>query len=238
MNDYVRNLDYVMQYGGLRIVTYSPDTHTLTVYSEIGRVQLQLTQTRLLLLATGDSRKAAQKILKSMDNRTRQPVKLTAKSHLHVKGGKQLSLYFSFVPVFDADGRIVDYFGMCRDISDIKATEEQLARETQKAQEVETVKNAFLRNMSYEIRTPLNSVVGFAELFEKEHRPEDEQFFIQEIRDNSEQLLRLINNILFLSRLDANMIVIVPVPYPISSGTLHRKVWIITPDHKENPDLA
>lgn len=206
MNDYVRNLDYVMQYGGLRIVTYSPDTHTLTVYSEIGRVQLQLTQTRLLLLATGDSRKAAQKILKSMDNRTRQPVKLTAKSHLHVKGGKQLSLYFSFVPVFDADGRIVDYFGMCRDISDIKATEEQLARETQKAQEVETVKNAFLRNMSYEIRTPLNSVVGFAELFEKEHRPEDEQFFIQEIRDNSEQLLRLINNILFLSRLDANMI--------------------------------
>ena len=206
MNDYIRNLDYVMQYGGLRIVTYSPDTHTLTVYSEIGHVQLQLTQTRLLLLAAEESRKAAQRVLKSMDNRTHQPVKLSAKSHLHLKSGKQLSLYFSFVPVSDADGRIVDYFGMCRDISDIKATEEQLARETQKAQEVETVKNAFLRNMSYEIRTPLNSVVGFAELFEKEHNAEDEELFIQEIRNNSEQLLRLINNILFLSRLDAQMI--------------------------------
>jgi signal transduction histidine kinase len=75
-----------------------------------------------------------------------------------------------------------------------------------KAQEVETIKNAFLRNMSYEIRTPLNSVVGFAELFQMEHQPEEEALFIQEIKQNSSQLLKLINDILFLSRLDAQMI--------------------------------
>lgn len=206
MNDYVRNIDYIMRHGGVRVMTYSPDTHTLLVYSEIGHIQLQLTQTRLLSLATEESKKDALRLLKSMDNRTRQSVKASVTSLLRVKGGKQLSLYFSFVPVFDANGRIVDYFGMCRDISDIKATEEELARETVKAQEVETVKNAFLRNMSYEIRTPLNSVVGFSELFEKEHSADDERFFIQEIRNNSEQLLKLINNILFLSRLDARMI--------------------------------
>ena len=60
--------------------------------------------------------------------------------------------------------------------------------------------------MSYEIRTPLNTVVGFAELFEAEHDPEDEPIFVEEIKKNSNQLLELVNDILFLSRLDAKMI--------------------------------
>ena len=212
LQDYIRNIDYVMQNGGVRIVNYSPDTHTLTIYSEIERVQYRLTQTRLLSLVAEDSKKTAQRILNNMDNLTQQPVKAVVKSILRVKGGKQLYLSFSFVPVFATDGRVTYYFGMCRDISDIKATEEQLARETQKAQEVETVKNVFLRNMCYEIRTPLNSVVGFAELIEKEHQADDEQFFIEEIKKNSRVLLNLVNNILFLSRLDAGMIELKTAP--------------------------
>ena len=206
LQDYIRNIDYVMKNGGVRIANYSPDTHTLLIYSEIGRVQQRLTQTRLLSLTDEASKKTAQRILNNMDNLTRQPVKAAVKSTLRVKGNKYLSLYFSFVPVFDADGNVTEYFGMCRDISDLKATEEQLASETKKAQEVETVKNAFLRNMSYEIRTPLNSVVGFADLIEEEHDADDEQFFIEEIKKNSRSLLNLVNNILFISRLDAGMI--------------------------------
>ena len=95
---------------------------------------------------------------------------------------------------------------MCRDISDLKNIEEKLAAETLRAQEVEVLKNAFLHNMSFEIRTPLNTVVGFAELFQMEHSQEDEMVFIQEIKNNSSKLLKLINDILFLSRLDAEMI--------------------------------
>ena len=95
---------------------------------------------------------------------------------------------------------------MCRDISEIKTLEEKLAAETLRAQEVEVVKNAFLHNMSFEIRTPLNTVVGFAELFQMEHSQEDEVVFIQEIKENSAKLLKLINDILFISRLDAEMI--------------------------------
>lgn len=206
LQDYVRNIDYVMQHGGVRMASYSPDTHMLTIFSEINHVQLQLTQTRLLALAGDESKRTAQRMLKSMDNRTLHPVKASTKSLLHTKDKKPLCLYFSFVPLTDESGRVTEYIGMCRDISDIKATEELLSLETIKAQEIETVKNAFLRNMSYQIRTPLNSVVGFAELFEQEHSAEDERFFIHEIKENSEHLLKLINNILFLSRLDAQMI--------------------------------
>ena len=236
MQDYIRNLDYVMQNGGLRIVNYSPDTHTLIVFSETDHVQQQLTQTRLLSLAAEESKKVALRILNNMDNLTQQPVKAAIKSTLRLRGDKQLYLYFSYVPVFDADGNVTNYFGMCRDISDIKATEELLAHETAKAQEVETVKNAFLRNMSYEIRTPLASVVGFAELFIMDHDADDEKFFIEEIKDNSRSLLNLVNNILFLSRLDAGMIEIKTTPIDFVSFFEERcqSVW----EHDQQSDVS
>lgn len=206
LQNYASNIDYVMKNGNIRVVNYSPNTHTLTVFNEIEHVQYQLTQTRLLSLAAEDSKKTALRIMNNMDNLTHQPVKAAVKSILRTKGKKPLHLYFSFVPVTDADGHITHYFGMCRDISEIKATEELLALETKKAQEIETVKNAFLRNMCYEIRTPLNSVVGFSELIEKNPGSDDEAIFIEQIKSNSRILLNLVNNILFLSRLDAGMI--------------------------------
>ena len=205
LQNYIDNIDYVMKNGGLRTVNYSPDTHMLTVYRDIEHVEHRLTQTRLLSLTAEESKKTAQHIMNNMDNRTLQPVKAVVKSTIS-RGGKPLCLLFSFVPTTDADGNVTKYFGMCRDISDIKATEALLAQETNKAHEVETVKNAFLHNMCYEIRTPLSSVVGFSELIEKNVDGEDESFFIEEIEKNSRSLLTLVNNILFLSRLDAGMI--------------------------------
>ena len=210
MRTYMRNIDFVLQNGGVRMTDYSPDTHMLVIYSKIGHAQYRFTQTRCLSLLDDESKKKAQRGLNAMDNRSRQPIDATLKTTLRIKDGKTLYLHLSFIPVIGTDGEVASYFGMCRDISELRAMEEALALETSKAQEVETVKNAFLHNMSYEIRTPLNSVVGFADLFEQEHSKDDEELFVREIRDNSELLLALINDILFLSRLDAHMIEIKP----------------------------
>ena len=81
--------------------------------------------------------------------------------------------------------------------------------------------------MCYEIRTPLNSVVGFAELIEQNNNSEDEQFFVEEIKKNSRSLLNLVNNILYLSRLDAGMIEIKPKPidFPIFFDERCQTVW-------------
>ena len=94
-------------------------------------------------------------------------------------------------------------------------------------QDVESVKNAFMRNMSYEIRTPLTSVVGFAEMFQMEHSPEEETIFVQQIKNNSRSLLNLVNNILFLSRLDANMIEIKrqPVDFAMIFEGMCQMAW-------------
>ena len=206
MNAYFRNINFVLQNGGVRMAVYYPDTHILLIYSSVGQEQNQLTQNRALALTDPESKKQAERMINSMDNHTLSPLKAAIKTTIRGKHGKRLTLLLSFIPTLDDNNEVVEYFGVCRDISEIKATEEELARETVKAQEIETVKNAFLRNMSYEIRTPLSSVVGFAELFEMSHTSEDEPLFIEQIKHNSSRLLKLINDILFLSRLDAQMI--------------------------------
>ena len=207
INNYIRNIDYVMSVGGIRMARYNPETHTLTVYSDSNNVQFTLTQTRALTYVDDSSRRRALNIIKSMDSLATKPIHADIKTTLRKRGGGgRLHLQLHFIPTYDSHGEIKEYFGMCRDISEIKTIEEKLAAETLRAQEVEVVKNAFLHNMSFEIRTPLNTVVGFAELFQMEHSQEDEVVFIQEIKENSAKLLKLINDILFISRLDAEMI--------------------------------
>ena len=206
VTSYIQNINYVLKVGGIRMVNYSANTHTLTIYNEIGHEQYSLTQTRALALVSDKHKHMAQRILNSMDNHAISPINTTIETTLRVRGGYPLCLQIHFVPLVDDSGKVANYFGMCRDVSEMKHTENELAKESAKAQEVETVKNAFLRNMSYEIRTPLNTVVGFAELFQMEHSSDDEVVFVEQIKENSRNLLKLINNILFLSRLDAQMI--------------------------------
>lgn len=209
LSKYIRNIDYVMKNGGVRMVIYSLDTHTMTIFSEVGKPQLTLTSTRALTLVSDESKRVALQGFRNMDSRTRSTVEASVKTVLRHRDAERsfpLCFYLSLVPTYDASGQVNGYFGMCRDQSELKATEERLAVEAERAKEVEAVKNAFLRNMSYQIRTPLNSVVGFAELFEMEHEQADEPLFVKEINDNASLLLELINDILFLSRLDAQMI--------------------------------
>ena len=228
VSSYIRNTNFVLHNSGVRMVDYSPKTHTLTIYRGIRQHEYELTQTRCLALTHDESKRVTQRILNTMDNLSRSALNATVHTTLRSKNGQPLYLYLSFIPIINSEGDIENYFGMCRDISEIKATEQALAVKTQKAQEVETIKNAFLRNMSYEIRTPLASVVGFAELFQQEHSPEEESLFIQEIKENSSQLLKLINDILFLSRLDAEMIEIKkqPIDFAAFFGARCETAWL------------
>lgn len=201
---YVSNINNVLNVGGVRLADYEPDKHTLTLYKGIGQIQLQLTPARYMTLVSKHSMQAALRVLHRLDNKAKESQSLEVETTLR-HAGQPLVLQFNFIPTYDQQGQVVSYFGMCRDISDIKATEAELEQQTAKAQKIEAEKNDFLRNMSYEIRTPLNTVVGFAELFEKPHDSDDESVYISQIKDSSEFLLHLINDILFLSRLDAHM---------------------------------
>jgi PAS domain S-box-containing protein len=213
LTEYVQNINYVLKTGGMRLANYSPSSHMLTVFSGINEIQHALTQTRCMTLVDERWQKKAMRMLNNMDYRTTADINTDIRTTIRGHNRQILHLAFHFFPVTDQEGNVTDYFGLCRDITEQKATEQQLEQETARAQEVEQAKYSFLHNMSHEIRTPLNAVVGFAELFELEHATEDEEVFVKEILSNSDHLLHLINSILFLSRLEAHMIEINKQPY-------------------------
>lgn len=206
IQQYIHNINYALRVSNVRLVNYYPDKFTFEMSSIVDQTQLTMSQVRCTRLASPRFRKNVSIALNRMDHKVPKPLEETIEIILHDKQYQPIWLMFNMIPVLNEQGEVERYFGMCRDVTELVETERRLAIETKKAQETENLKQSFLTNMSHEIRTPLNTVVGFAELFEAEHNPDDEPLFVEEIKKNSNQLLDLVNDILFLSRIDANMI--------------------------------
>jgi signal transduction histidine kinase len=75
-------------------------------------------------------------------------------------------------------------------------------RQKEKAIRSDNLKSAFLANMSHEIRTPMNAIVGFSQLLNDESGADSKQQYINIIQDSSDNLLRLINDIIDLSKIE------------------------------------
>jgi len=206
IQNYINNINYSLKVSGVRLVNYHPDNHELKIFSDLNQVQYCLSQIRCASLLTPSDQRKARGLLLRMDRRTPGNFMVTLQSRFHDEQGRYIFLTFSMVPVEGKDGRISHYFGMLRNDTEMVYTERQLMKETEKAQETEELKNTFLLNMSYEIRTPLNAVIGFAKLFNGPHDVEDEPVFSEEIKRNTNELLALVNDILYISRLDAKMV--------------------------------
>ena len=90
---------------------------------------------------------------------------------------------------------------------ELQESESALRDAKDRAEESSRLKSAFLANMSHEIRTPLNAIVGFSDVLASGGSSEDEQQgYVDLIKTNSDLLLRLINDILDVSRLEADRV--------------------------------
>jgi signal transduction histidine kinase len=114
------------------------------------------------------------------------------------------------IPEYDDKGHLKGSFGIWRNINDIMHKQELLKRETERAKDSGHQKSVFLANMTHEIRTPLNAIVGFSDLLQAVESPEEKHEMIRIIHNNCDMLLRLINDILVLSNVDANAMQIRP----------------------------
>ena len=90
---------------------------------------------------------------------------------------------------------------------ELEESESALREAKDRAEESSRLKSAFLANMSHEIRTPLNAIVGFSDVLASGGISVDEQQgYVDIIKTNSDLLLRLINDILDVSRLEADRV--------------------------------
>ncbi|PKP17582.1 MAG: hypothetical protein CVU05_15310 [Bacteroidetes bacterium HGW-Bacteroidetes-21] len=132
--------------------------------------------------------------------------------------------------VFDENGALQALEGFIMDISTQKQNQRILKQKNEeiyqqneeykqinqelfiakgKAEESDRLKSAFLANMSHEIRTPLNGLLGFAELLGKtEMTAEKRQQYIKIINASGQQLLSIINDLIDISRIETNQVVL------------------------------
>ena len=205
IRQYIANIDYALSVSGVQLVNYYPHSYTFELINREAKKKLRMSQLRCIRLATLRFRRTVNSALNRMDHLTKRGIMQAIEIEIRDKKGRQIWLLFNMVPMLNEKGEVERYFGTYRDITDMVATEQQLAVETKKAQETELLKQAFLTNMSYEIRTPLNNIIGYAGLFTSDHDEGDEPFFIDQIRNSTSELLLVVNDVLYISRLEANM---------------------------------
>ena len=106
------------------------------------------------------------------------------------------------------EGRLI----VLRDITESKTAQIQLEDAKKKAEELSTLKSAFLSNMSHDVRTPLAGIIGLADLLAEECTGDQQQFAAM-IKESGDRLLKLINSLLSVSHL--------------SSGTLDQNTELL-----------
>lgn len=174
-----------------------------------------------LILIPPDRAQEEMDILASLASGRRVPHFNTVRK---TKDGRLIDVNVTISPILDARGQVVGGSKIARDITQQREAEqarlksETLEAENRQIQETSRVKSLFLANMSHELRTPLNSIIGFAELLEAGAVPADSprhQQFLSNISRSGQHLLRLINDVLDLSKVDAGKLAFTPQPVRI-----------------------
>lgn len=112
----------------------------------------------------------------------------------------------SAIPVFEGKKDVVCVLYKVEDITEQEKMTHELVKAKEKAEQSDKLKSAFLANMSHEIRTPLNAIVGFSELLANNEDLENKDEYVKIIQSNNEQLLRLIGDVLDLSKIESGLI--------------------------------
>lgn len=121
--------------------------------------------------------------------------------------GSVFPVYLSTSTVYDENNEPKVTVGLARNITDQKRTERELIRAKERAEESDRLKTAFLSNLSHEIRSPMNAVMGFVQLIKwEENLSEAGIQNINQVQESGNQLLSLIEDIIDISKIQTNQL--------------------------------
>ncbi|MBQ8153000.1 MAG: PAS domain-containing protein [Prevotella sp.] len=208
---YEMELQYMMEACDMRAWRITYKNGTVQFLKGLSNIEREMTFDEYITYFIDDYAELTTKLAEPEKYFTK-PFTVLRKMHpiFHTNGDVQWNQINS-VPIFDNEGKLVGAFGLIRNMTKYIQAQEQLKHETQRANESGRLKSVFLANMTHEIRTPLNAIVGFSDLLQMMTTTEEKRELIHVIHNNCDMLLRLINDIMAISAMDSNGLIMSPV---------------------------
>jgi signal transduction histidine kinase len=216
MNDAIKNyeaeLRYMLEASKMQSWRISLERDTLEFYSGLNTVMRSFNLKQLQQIFV-DQEHEFVKALSNPSEALKKPLVYTGQMYPVVTQSSTENQWVQIncIPEYDEHGKLLGAFGVWRNINDLMHKQDQLRKETKRAHESGQMKSLFLANMTHEIRTPINAIVGFTEVLSSLPTGEEKKEVIQIIKNNCDMLLRLINDILTASSLESGHMDIKPI---------------------------
>ena len=219
IKNYEAELGYMMQFCQMQAFRISLDRDVIEFYNGLNTVARSFNLKQIQKIFVDQENEFVKSLgLSTLSDTLSQPIVYVGQMYPVVtQSSTELQwVQINCIPEFDDDGRLLGAFGIWRNINDVMHKQDLLRRETQRAQESGQIKSMFLANMTHEIRTPINAIVGFAELLSSLPPSDDRNEVIKIIKNNCDMLLRLVDDILTASSLESGSMKIKPVDVDFS----------------------
>jgi len=122
------------------------------------------------------------------------------------KWGRKVYMKYFLIPII-SQNKVTGVWANLQDLTDLWETQEELIYAKEKAEEGERLKSAFLKNISHEVRTPMNAIAGFSELLSRQNITIEERSQFNKIVNKSiNQLLSVIENTITIAHIETNQL--------------------------------
>lgn len=218
LRSYAEKLNYTLESCGIKVWKYDINTGMFSIYSKINSEIESIPFKEFFDRIESDDPDSITKMYEDISAGRLGAFSQQLQLKKYINDVNCHYVIYNGIPEYDANNKIISYFGLSRDVTEFITIQNKLEYEKIKAQSADKLKTAFLANMSHEIRTPLNSIVGFSQLLQDTEDKDQKRFFIKIINENTDNLLRLINDILELSKIESGVVDIVNSEFDMSEN--------------------
>ncbi|WP_036878032.1 ATP-binding protein [Xylanibacter oryzae] len=203
VEDYAFRMKYVLKSSGILTWKYNPETHKRTSLDGNLVIPEDMEWKDIVQYVADEDKQKFIDLFLAMDQRHANSFSTQINFDRFYVDYRPACYSVEGTPFRNKEGEIEYYIGLSINITRLIDIQKQLEHEKEEAQKADKLKSAFIANVSHEIRTPLNSIIGFSDLLQYTNDEKDKKTFVDIIKLNNERLLKIIDDVLDLSKIES-----------------------------------